>query len=58
MVSGPMVLIVFLDVHITDMDAKTYQAKDLMKVFASHEKDKEKITLLLALLSNVISPLS
>jgi len=31
-----------LDVHITDTDAKTYQAKDPMKVLASYEKNNKK----------------
>jgi len=31
-----------LDVHITNTGAKTYQAKDPMKVLASHEKNKKK----------------
>jgi len=31
-----------LDVRIADTEAKTYQAKDPMKVLASHEKNKKK----------------
>jgi len=48
-----------LDVCITDMDAKTYQAKDPMKVLlASHEKNRRRSILLFVLLCNAISPLS